>query len=117
MARWFICLCAATFYRPNTIGFGRWPTDAYGSARSEKITTSFNSKLNNASSISLNGSKLYFGVDLPEENKLSYSLPPKPPTGSFDVRFAGDWKVAHEIGTIDIMNSSELIHIQYNHIQ
>ena len=53
-------------------------------------------------------------MDLPEENKLSYSLPPKPPTGSFDVRFAGDWKVAHEMGTIEIMNSSEFIHIDYN---
>jgi len=37
---------------------------------------------------------LYFNVKLPEEvNKLSYSLPPLPPAGAFDVRFAGDMRI------------------------
>jgi len=37
---------------------------------------------------------LFFNVTLPEGiNKLSYSLPPLPPTGAFDARFSGDYRI------------------------
>ena len=59
--------------------------------------------------------KLYFGVTVIEEERLSYSLPPiPPPTGGFDVRFDGDMKVVEESGVIDVMNNSELLIIFYN---
>ena len=50
---------------------------------------------------------LYFGVNEPEENFLSYSLPPKPPTGGKDIRFLGDTKlcVSNEC-YIEVMNPS-----------
>ena len=35
---------------------------------------------------------LYFGMEVQEENKLSFSLPPKPRDGAFDIRFSGDTK-------------------------
>ena len=84
-----------------------------GAARSGKTTTPFAGKLDNANIISFNDAELYFGVDIPEENKLSYSLPPKPPAGSFDIRFTGDWKAVTDFGTIEIMNNSGMIHLHY----
>ena len=54
-----------------------------------------------ASNISFNGQMLYFGVgNLPPEERLSYSLPPKPPKGAFDVRFSGGWKFVNDYGEI-----------------
>jgi hypothetical protein len=85
-----------------------------GAARSGKTTNPLASKLYNTNSISVNDAELYFGVNIPEEDKLSFSLPPKPPAGGFDIRFFGDLKVAHDMGVIEIMNSSEIIHISYN---
>ncbi len=41
----------------------------------------------------LNNMTLYFGADIPENEKLSYSLPPKPPAGAPDLRFSGDTKI------------------------
>jgi hypothetical protein len=85
-----------------------------GAARSEKTTNPLASKLDNTNSISVNDAELYFGVNISEEDKLSFSLPPKPPAGVFDIRFSGDLKVTHDMGVIEIMNSSEIIHISYN---
>jgi len=85
-----------------------------GAGRSGKTTTPFVSNLDNANSINFNGAELYFGVNIPEENKLSFSLPPKPPAGGFDIRFSGDWKAVYDFGTIEIMNSSEIIAANYN---
>ena len=100
-------------------GFGYWVRSTgdgsvnIGAARSGKTTTPFAGKLDNANIISFNDAELYFGVDIPEENKLSYSLPPKPPAGSFDIRFTGDWKAVTDFGTIEIMNNSGMIHLHY----
>ena len=33
---------------------------------------------------------LYFGGELPAKEKLSFSLPPKPPAGAFDVMYRDD---------------------------
>jgi len=57
---------------------------------------------------------LYFGVTMPENELQSYEIPPKPPTGAFDVRFADNMKVAENSGTIEIMNNSDQLMITYD---
>ena len=61
-----------------------------------------------------NNQTLYFGVEIPEDEKLRYSLPPKPPAGAFDVRFSGNWKYCGNEGVIEIMNPHETLEIQYD---
>ena len=67
--------------------------------------------------LTINGSKLYFGKDLTEEELLSYSLPPKPPVGAFDVRFRGEMKYSEGNGIIEIMNPTDGIRIDYHILQ
>ena len=67
-----------------------------------------------ANIIKFNGVSLYFGVTIPENELLSYEIPPKPPTGAFDVRFSDNVKVAENSGTIEIMNNSDQIVITYD---
>jgi hypothetical protein len=43
--------------------------------------------------LTLNNFSLYFGGEVSEEKILSYSLPPIPPPGTKDIRFAGDTKL------------------------
>jgi len=62
----------------------------------------------------VNGSKLYFGKDLTEEELLSYRLPPKPPAGAFDVRFRGETKYSKGDGIIEIMNPTDGIRLDYS---
>ena len=57
---------------------------------------------------------LYFGISVADESRLSYSLPPKPFEGAFDVRFAGDWKIAENGGTIEVMNNTDRMFIDYD---
>ncbi|MFZ0390336.1 MAG: FlgD immunoglobulin-like domain containing protein, partial [Calditrichia bacterium] len=54
------------------------------------------------------GQTLYFNVELPEgASKLSYSLPPLPPAGAFDVRFAGDYRISEtDEALINIQSSA-----------
>ena len=67
-----------------------------------------------ANTISFNGNTLYFGVEIPDREALSYGLPPKPPAGGFDVRFADNMKCMKESGMIEIMNNSDQLIISYN---
>ena len=53
-------------------------------------------------------------MEIPEEEQRSYSLPPKPPSGAFDVRFSGNWKYCGNDGVIEIMNPHETLEIQYD---
>ena len=73
----------------------------------------FVNRLTDANSISFNGKTLYFGEEIPKVEILSYSLPPRPPTGAFDVRFEGDWTALKEGGEIEIMNTSNTLKIEY----
>ena len=66
-----------------------------------------------ANSMTINGMKLHFGVEVTEDLALSHSLPPKPPAGSFDVRFAGDSKIAEDAAVIQVMNPTDEITIEY----
>ncbi len=73
-----------------------------------------NETMADANSITFNGSVLNFGVSVPEETRLSYSLPPKPPVGAFDVRFAGDWRASENGGVIEMMTAKETVSISYS---
>ena len=68
----------------------------------------------NANTISINGSELYFGVELSDKEKLSYSLPPKPPSGAFDVRFKDGWRAVKDYGVVEVMPINETLIITYD---
>ncbi|HIB73475.1 MAG TPA: T9SS type A sorting domain-containing protein, partial [Candidatus Marinimicrobia bacterium] len=67
-----------------------------------------------ANTLSVHGMDLYFGIELSDEEMLSYSLPPKPPSGSFDVRFTGDTRVVKDHGDIEVMNPGETLTLAYD---
>ena len=99
-------------------GLGYW-IRSYGegnitiSSTAVSAKSKFVSRLPDANSISFNGKTLHFGIDIPEEEILSYSLPPRPPAGAFDVRYEGDWRVVKDGGEIEVMNNSNTIKIDY----
>ena len=78
-----------------------------------KTIAAFTDRTKEANMLSFNGNDLYFGVSIPEEDMLSYQLPPKPPAGAFDVRFADNMKVAESSGAIEIMNNTDKLSISY----
>jgi hypothetical protein len=47
-------------------------------------------------------------------DKLSYSLPPKPPSGAFDVRFKGNTRIGGENSEIEVMSPYESLTISYD---
>ena len=89
-------------------------TISSNSTLSAKTTRETITLLEHANTLTLNNQTLYFGVEIPEDEKLRYSLPPKPPAGAFDVRFSGNWKYCGNDGVIEIMNPHETLEIQYN---
>jgi hypothetical protein len=70
--------------------------------------------LEQSNTLKINGQTLFFGNEIPTENSLSYTLPPKPPSGAFDARFNGDMKYAVESGEIEVMNTSDNLTISYD---
>jgi hypothetical protein len=67
-----------------------------------------------ASTLTIGGVVLYFGTNIPDKDLLSYSLPPKPPTGAFDVRFIDGWRVVKDYGEVEVMPTTETLTIAYN---
>ncbi len=61
-----------------------------------------------ANVLTINGMKLYFGMDMNEKDALSFSMPPKPPAGAFDVRFAGDMRAIETSGMIQTQGTDNL---------
>ena len=68
--------------------------------------------LENPNTIIIANQTLYFGEKISEEEKLSYSLPPKPPGGN-DVRFFGGWKICEEDCNIEIMNTRNNFSVEF----
>ena len=67
-----------------------------------------------ANTLSINSSELYFGLELSDREKLSYSLPPKPPEGAFDVRFKDGWRLVKDYGEVEVMPTTETLNITYD---
>ena len=73
----------------------------------------FISKMEGANTISFNDQILYFGVTVPDNEKLSYSVPPKPPSSVFDARFQGDWIYCEDSGKIELTDQAEPLSISF----
>ena len=73
----------------------------------------FISKMDGANTISFDDQTLYFGVTVPDNEKLSYSAPPKPPSGVFDARFQGDWIYCEDSGKIELTDQAEPLSISF----
>ena len=71
-------------------------------------------RLKNSSSISFNGKTLYFDAIVPEAEELSYSLPPVPPAGAFDVRYSNDLIYTGSTGNIAVMNPYGELNVSYH---
>tara|TARA_Y100001947_G_scaffold158831_1_gene173344 strand:- start:1151 stop:4057 length:2907 start_codon:yes stop_codon:yes gene_type:complete len=57
---------------------------------------------------------LYFGLTIADEKeRLSYSMPPAPPEGAFDVRFANNWRYIENSGSLAIQDESKELTIAY----
>jgi hypothetical protein len=78
-------------------------------------TNAFDPKnLDKVNKLTVNGMELYFGVELSARDRLSYSLPPKPPTGAFDVRFKDGWRLVGDYGELEVMPTTETLTITYD---
>ena len=64
--------------------------------------------------LNINGLKLYFGVEMSDRERLSFSLPPKPPAGAFDVRFKDGWRLVKDYGEVEVVPISETLTIAYD---
>ena len=67
-----------------------------------------------ANVIQFNNTPLYFGINVPESERLSYSLPPKPPAGAFDVRFSDGMIYAENSGNIELMKNTDKVNVSFD---
>ena len=81
-----------------------------GQARSKP----FVNRMEDANIIKFNNIPLYFGVSVPETEIRSYSLPPKPPEGAFDVRFSNDMIYSENSGNIELMKNKDEVNISFD---
>ncbi|MDP6584000.1 MAG: FlgD immunoglobulin-like domain containing protein, partial [Anaerolineales bacterium] len=79
-----------------------------------RVTSQDFSLNDRANTLTINDMDLYFGIEMSAREKLSYSLPPKPPSGAFDIRFKGDTRVTKEKAEIEVMSTTETLTIAYN---
>jgi len=109
-------------YEPTSLlvpGKGYWirTTQAgeitfYSNPTNQRISQTFENDGSNT--LEINGVTLYFGIPNHESKKLQYSLPPKPPTGAFDVRFSGGWTYPEESNIIEVMHKGLPLNLSYN---
>ncbi|SVD56812.1 uncharacterized protein METZ01_LOCUS409666, partial [marine metagenome] len=65
--------------------------------------------------LTLNTTVLYFGADVPQEELMCYSLPPKPLAPAKDIRFLGDTKLCStDECVIERMDNKQKITVQYD---
>ena len=57
---------------------------------------------------------LYFGENIPDETRLSYSLPPVFPYMAFDARFTDNMRNTEDGGKIQVINTNSSLNIHYN---
>lgn len=67
----------------------------------------------NANTLTFGEQTLYFGKNVPRENVLSYSLPPKPPSGAQDIRFSSDTKLCRlDECVIEVMSNGQPVNLE-----
>ncbi|HJM47938.1 MAG TPA: T9SS type A sorting domain-containing protein [Candidatus Marinimicrobia bacterium] len=67
----------------------------------------------NTNTLKFGKQTLYFGENVLEENVLSYSLPPKPPSGALDIRFFSDTKLCiWDECVIEVMGSGQPVTLE-----
>ena len=88
--------------------------DIFISSAARSMNPPFVNKLDDANTIEINGMPLFFGKDISDEEKLSYSLPPKPPHGGFDARFLGGWIFPAESYVIEVEHTDQPLEIKYD---
>ena len=98
-------------YWLRSSGEGSIVISEQGSASKRKI---FPNRLQGSNILTINDHPLYFGITVPENEQLQYSLPPKPPPGAFDVRFSGDWKYCENDCEIEVLNTSGRLTVTYD---
>jgi uncharacterized protein (TIGR02145 family) len=59
-------------------------------------------------------STLYFGKDVADEHKNSYSLPPTFPQMAFDARFTDNMKYIQDAGEISVINTNSRLTLNYS---
>jgi len=78
------------------------------SSRWQKPNIKDYSLYHQANSLTVNGLDLYFGTNIHVEDEIHYSLPPKPPLQSNDIRFSGNTKVCDsDECVIEVMNDGQ----------
>ena len=77
-------------------------------------TKPFVNRMEDANMIRFNDIPLYFGVNVPEPEIRSYSLPPKPPAGAFDVRFSNDMLYSENSGNIELMKNTDKVSVSFD---
>ena len=89
-----------TYYSADSLlpGYGYWVRSSGNGDIALSLSTSLvktkpNQLPDSLNTLILNNVTLYFGGSVPAEKVLSYSLPPKPPNGTKDIRFLGDSKL------------------------
>ena len=101
-------------------GYGYWLRSSnegeiqLSSSNRAKTRNTFENKLRDAHRILFNGAPLFFGVSIPENEEIHYSLPPRPPVGGFDARFTNNMLITENNGIIEISNNKDMLNISYN---
>lgn len=69
--------------------------------------------LSGTHTITINGTDLHFGGNIPDKVLTSYSLPPRPPEGAFDVRFSDDMRYCRDGCVIEVREAKKFF-IEYD---
>ena len=62
----------------------------------------------------IHANTLYFGENIPDETRLSYSLPPVFPYMAFDARFTDNMRNTEDGGKIQVINTNSSLNIHYS---
>jgi len=83
------------------------------SGRSARVRPNPTDYSEGANILTFDQQSIFFGVDIPEEEKIRYELPPLPPEGVQDFRYTDGSKLAKEGGNISIQQYKDQYHLSY----
>jgi len=114
------------YYQPENIepGYGYWVyatgTGDITLSSYDNVARQFNypNHLENGNSLSFStkdySQSLYFGVEVPKNEQLSYGLPPVFSQIPFDVRFGNNMKFVTESGEITVVSKSDQLTVDFD---